>query len=248
MADLVISFWLWWGASLAVVLALSALRAVRMQTGWLVAAIVIHAGYLATNTTGLPFLDLELVFGDLNWNWDGKIFSIIATILILTILTVCSRRVNFEAAGVTLRQHEGSVLPAWIATAILAALAIAAEIAVSDGRSLGAERFLFQATMPGLDEELYFRGLLLLVLSLAIQSGSANMLGASISWAGMVTTLLFGLGHSLFWREGAASFSSAAFIYTFILGFGILWIRQRTGSILIPILAHNLINVSGSFF
>lgn len=248
MTDLVISFGLWWGVSLAVILALSVFRAVKIQAGWLVVAIVIHAIYLTTNSIGLPILDLEVIFGDLAWNWDGKIFSVIATTFALVALTVCSRQVSFEAAGVTLRQNEGSVAPAWIATVILVVLVIAAEVAVSDGQSLGVERLVFQATMPGLDEELYFRGLLLLILSLSICSAGANILGASISWAGMLTTLLFGLGHSLFWQDAAVGFSSAAFIYTFILGFGLLWIRQRTGSILIPILAHNLINVSGSFF
>jgi len=33
-----------------------------------------------------------------------------------------------------------------------------------------------------------------------------------------------------------------------VCGFGLLWLRERTGSVVIPIIAHNLINGLGSFF
>ncbi|MEM9618601.1 MAG: CPBP family intramembrane glutamic endopeptidase [Pseudomonadota bacterium] len=231
-----------------IVALLKVFRFAALNPTWLIIAVVLHGLYASVNLIGIPFWDIEAVFGDLNWNWDGKIASFVVSLLVLLLLSIISKKVSFQKAGVTLTQNPGAVVPALIATGLLVASVIAAEIAVNDGCSLGVERILFQATMPGIDEEIYFRGLLLLVLAIAVESRGVNFLGAPINWAGVLVTLLFGLGHSLFWQEGAFGFSIVAFVFTFYLGFGLLWIREKTGSIFIPLVAHNLINVSGSFF
>ncbi len=248
MLEYAISFGAWWGVVLLIVALLKVFRFAAVNPTWLVIAVVLHGLYASVNLIGIPFWDIEAVFGDLNWNWDGKIASVAVSILALLVLSLVSKKISFRKAGVTLAQNPGSIVPAIIATGLLVASVIAAEIAVSDGRSLGVERLLYQATMPGIDEEIYFRGLLLLVLAIAAESRGVNFLGAPINWAGLLATLLFGLGHSLFWQEGAFGFSIVAFVFTFYLGFGLLWIREKTGSILIPLVAHNLINVSSSFF
>lgn len=248
MLEYAISFGAWWAAVLLIVVLLKVFRVAAVNPVWLVIAVVLHGLYASVNLIGIPFWDIEAVFGDLNWNWDGKIASVAVSILALLALSLASKKISFRKAGVTLAQNPGSIVPALIATGLLVASIIAAEIAANDGRSLGVERLLYQATMPGIDEEIYFRGLLLLVLAIAVESRGVNFLGATINWAGLLVTLLFGLGHSLFWQEGALGFSIVAFVFTFYLGFGLLWIREKTGSIFIPLVAHNLINVSGSFF
>ena len=153
-----------------------------------------------------------------------------------------------QQTGVTLKQAPGSILPAMVLTAILVAAVVGLEVLSADGTDTSTERLLYQATMPGLDEEPFYRGLFLYALSAALISGRWNMLGAPIGWAGVLITIIFGLGHSLMYSEGAIAMSWIAFIYTGILGFGLLWLRERTGSLVMPIVAHNLINFSSSFF
>lgn len=63
--------------------------------------------------------------------------------------------------------------------------------------------------------------------------------------AGALVTLLF--GHGLGWGEGGVVVSWIALVYTAFLGFWLLWIRQRTGSVIMAIVAHNLINFISSF-
>ena len=246
--DYAISFSAWWGVIVLVVAALKVFRLIVFNPVWLVVAFVLHGLYMSANVIGIPFWDIEAVMGDLRWNWDGKIASFAISVLALLALSIISQKISFRKAGVTLVQNPGSVIPALIVMGVLIASVIALEIAANDGKSLGVERLLFQATMPGFDEEIYFRGVLLLVLAIAVENKGVNFLSAPINWAGFLVTLLFGLGHSMFWQDGAFGFSVIIFVYTFYLGFGLLWIREKTGSILIPLVAHNLINVSGSFF
>ena len=113
---------------------------------------------------------------------------------------------------------------------------------------MAPERLLYQATMPGLDEELFFRGLFLAVLGAAVPSGGVNLFGARITVAGLLVTLLFGLGHGVGIEDGKPFVSWIFIAVTAWFGFGLLWVRERTGSVLLPLLGHNLINFSGSFF
>ena len=248
MSEFLMTFGLWWGVVLLVAALLHVTRLARLDFGWLALAIILHGLYFMATYLSLPFVDLEQWFGELHWNWDGKVAAIVLSLTALTILSLFSKQVSFRKAGLTFKQIEGSVKPAAFVTFLLIALTIAAELAANDGANTALERLLFQATMPGIDEEIYFRGVLLLVMGLAMRSGAFRLLGAPISWAGVLVTILFGLGHSLFWQDGGLGFSVLFFGITAFLGFGLLWLRERTGSILIPLIAHNLINFTASFF
>ena len=248
MNEFAITFGLWWGVVLAFAAVLNLTRLARLDFKWLALAIVLHGLYFAAVFSGLPFVDFEQIIGDLQWNWDGKIAAIGLSIAALTIFSLFSKQAGFRQAGFTFKQIEGSVAPALIVTFLLVALTVGAEIAANDGADTSLERLLFQATMPGIDEEMYFRGVLLLVMGLAVSSGAFRLFGAPISWAGILVTILFGLGHSLFWKDGALEFSVVFFAITAFLGFGLLWLRERTGSIVVPLVAHNLINFTASFF
>ncbi len=248
MGELVMTFGLWWGVVLIIAALLHVMRFARLDLGWLALAIILHGLYVTAVSSGLPNIDLTQWFGELAWNWDGKIAAVFVSISVLTVFSLFRRKVNFRDAGLTTRQSPGSALPAAIVTLLLVGLTVGLEIVAADGADTSLERLLFQATMPGLDEEIYFRGVLLLVMSLSVRSTGIRLGGAPINWAGLLVTLLFGLGHSLFWQDGAMGFSLVFFVYTGILGFGLLWLRERTGSILFPLFAHNLINFSSSFF
>ncbi|MEZ5892416.1 MAG: CPBP family intramembrane glutamic endopeptidase [Parvularculaceae bacterium] len=247
MADLAMTVALWLGAVLIVALGMRALRLSGFHALWFAAAAVIAAAYTLAIFVGGDILPLRQWIGPHEWNWGGKIVAIGVSLLLFATLTL-SGALSRKDMGFTLVQKQGSLLPALVATALLAGSGIAMEIAAADGLSLGAERLAYQATMPGLDEELYFRGVLLAVLAAAVPSRGVNLLGARITAAGLLSTLLFGVGHGVFVADGAVQTSWLFVAVTAYMGFGLLWIRERTGSILIPILAHNAINLSGSFF
>lgn len=83
---------------------------------------------------------------------------------------------------------------------------------------------------------------------------AANILGGSLipfpeaefNWGGLLATLLFATSHGVSWGDSGIQLAADALIVTAYLGFGLLWIRQRTGSVVIPIIAHNLINVASN--
>lgn len=180
---------------------------------------------------------------DLKWNWVGKIVAIAATLLLIRFMP----GVDARSAGLTWRQRAGSLVPVLVCTALMCALAWGAEAYAADGSDLSPERLLYQATMPGIDEELFFRGLLLALL-LKVFDERWSLAGAPIGPAAAAITFFFAAGHGLAVVDGTLHFDGFAFAITGALGFGLLWLRQRTGSLVAPVLVHNLLNVGSSFF
>ena len=103
---------------------------------------------------------------------------------------------------------------------------------------------MFQATLPGLDEELYFRGLLLLLMHQAFGKG-LRIWWADTGWGLWLVVLIFGLAHGFTYEDGAlVGVSFGAIFLTGYIGFILTWMRERTGSLLVPILYHNLFNLT----
>lgn len=247
MTDPILTLAALWAPLLAVIAILWIARAAKPNLVWLVVALFFFAAYFAALNFLGDFIPVRDYFGALDWNWGGKIAGIATSIVLLIGLWLIGRKPPRES-GVTLKQDPGALLPALIATAVLVGASIGLEILFDDGVSTDPERLWFQATMPGLDEELHWRGVFLLAMNEAVRGGRLNVLGAPLSWGGLLTVLLFGLGHGVAVQDGEFGFSLLAIAVTGGFGLGLLWIRERTGSIVIPIIAHNLINFCSSFF
>lgn len=177
----------------------------------------------------------------LRFNWTGKVIAIALTLAMMATVPGMTR----TDYGLTLRQAEGSLLPSILVTAGLCAFSWGIRWLMSGGSEPTAEVLLYQATMPGLDEELFFRGLLLALLVRAF-GDRWPVGGAPIGPGAIVATFVFAAGHALLIRNGAMMFDPIFLGFTAVIGFGLLWIRQRTGSLLLPVLAHNIINVGGT--
>ena len=96
------------------------------------------------------------------------------------------------------------------------------------------ETWLYQASMPGLVEELLFRGVLLALLDRAFvarRKVSASRSAGVRRWSRLVFLALHGvrIGH-------LTGVLPAALLF--------LWLRQLTGSLVMPIAVHNLWNLS----
>jgi hypothetical protein len=158
----------------------------------------------------------------------------------MLILLYLTRKVlSKDEVGLTFRQNPGSVLPACIVTLLLAAWALLVGISSPKGK-LDITTLAYLATMPGLNEALVYRGILLAIL-IKIIPGNLKLLGALFGWGIIVTSLLFGLLHG-FWIDDdlAVHIEGIALRNTILSGLVFAWLRVRTGSLAMPVTAHGL--------
>lgn len=94
--------------------------------------------------------------------------------------------------------------------------------------------------MPGLAEELVYRGCLLGLLD-RLFLGRLRMFAAPLGWGALVTALLFGLLHGL-WLDSFLSLHIdwIALRNAVVSGLVFAWLRARTGSLVMPVVAHGL--------
>ena len=248
MLDILFMLAIWWAPVLLIIGFLALRGKTEVSAPWLVASIAFYAIYVAAVFSGFHIPGFEAAFGETQYNWSGKLLAIATSAVMIVATVKSSKNLSFADAGLTFRQREGSVGPALIAIALMIAFIIGLQMLANDGTSLDTETLIYQATVPGIDEELMFRGLLLLGLSMAVTGKTWNLWGAPVGWAAILVTLFFALGHSIMVTDGALQTSVIAMIYTAILGWALMWIRLRTGSILLPIIAHNATNFTGQFF
>lgn len=189
----------------------------------------------------LPFAFPVLKIGHLNWS--GKIFSIVVTYAII----LSRRRHDPARKFVTLSQKEGAGRrSAVIILLLLLFSALNSVLGGSEGRPpINWETLLFEATLPGIDEEAVYRAAFLGYILAAVRvKGAPSWRGT----AGSVFTcaVLFGLLHALHFDPALhMHFDATAFAFTGIVGAGLAILTLNSGSILLPVIAHNLTNCIG---
>lgn len=221
---------------LAVVAAFGAVGAMLFERNfrfkWFMASLALFVLYDLLLTRG--FYAIPNIPTDARWNWSGKALAAIGMLLIASLPTF-----GLKKAGLTLAQRNGFLTPL-IVTAILGASFFI--LAISDGSGpADFETIAFQWTMPGIDEEMFYRGVLLLALNEAFKS-RVDVLGAQIGYGGLLSSLLFGLVHALAYDDGGFAFNIETFAVTGLPSLILLWLRERTGSLFFPIVAHNFAN------
>ena len=205
----------------------------RFAPRWLLIAalLVIINDALLTNFYGT----LPELLPDSDWNWQGKLLALAATLVTAALPMFGWRRV-----GLTLRQAPGSLGAALPVLALYCAFFVALALAFpSDGAS--AEDVAFQLTMPGLEEEIFYRGLLLFALMQAF-TGRLHFLGVDWGWGAVLSCLLFGLAHAFGFSDGQFSFDPLVMALTGVPSLIGVWLALRTGSVLLPIVMHNFGN------
>jgi uncharacterized protein len=220
-------------AALAFAVFLLARAADRTITVPLAALCALYLG-LDDLLTGLPSASAAFAFIDGDWNWSGKVYSLLLSAVVIVVL-----RMRRGDLGLRLRQDAPRL-------AIVAVLGF-----IAWGTCLGllfqpgaydAETLAFQATMPGLSEELVYRGIAPAILMGAILGRRPS---DRMPWAVIgATAVLFGAWHSLGYRDGAFSFELMSGLFPFLGSIAGGWLRFRTGSLLVPVLGHCLANVA----
>ncbi len=175
------------------------------------------------------------------WNWQGKILALAATLAVAALPAFGWRR-----SGLTLAQTAGS-LKSCIPVALLYGLFfVAMAFVFPDHDPASRETIAFQLTMPGLEEEPFYRGVLLFALDRAF-TARVRLLGVEWGWGAVLSCALFGLAHAFGFSHGWFSFDPMTMALTALPSFIAVWLRLRTGSVLLPVLLHNFGNSISMF-
>lgn len=211
----------------------------RVRWRWLVAALVLNLVYQALLTRG--FWMIPDPFAQADWNWAGKLAAIASTLIVMSLPAF-----GWKRCGMTLDQGPrwGGAMVMFVA---LAGLFFWLALSGADGKPDSLETIAFQWTMPGLDEEFFYRGTLLLALNEAFR-GRIGIAGVPIGYGGVLTSFLFGITHALSFKAGAVDFDLMTFAMTGLPAFLLLWLRERTGSLVLPVIAHNIANGASTLF
>ena len=174
------------------------------------------------------------------WNWSGKLYAITGSIIFYSLFRKAFSQHNY----ITFRQNNNSLKPKFYAVVVIFFVSVGLACFSANKSETSLEDFLFQFTMPGLDEELAFRGIMLGLLSNTLQPkiylGSRSLGNPAL----IITSILFAAGHS-FSIDGNWVFHQNwfEFINMFAIGLLLGWMTIKSGSILMSILVHDLINI-----
>lgn len=206
---------------------------------WLLAAagLIVLNDFLLTRGYGL----LPRLLASAEWNWQGKLLALGATLAIASLPSFGWRR-----SGLTLAQASGS-LRTVVPVALVYCLVFVILAHFFRGGPANGETIAFELTMPGLEEEPFYRGVLLLALDRAFSS-RVRLLGVEWGWGAVLSCALFGLAHAFGFSQGHFSFDPLIMAGTALPSFIGVWFRLRTGSVLLPILIHNFGNSIFLFF
>ncbi len=204
---------------------------------WLLIAtvMVLLNDALLTNLYGL----LPDLLPSLQWNWQGKLLALAATLMLAR-----SPCLGWANAGLAVKQAAGSLRTALPVAVVYCVFFVALAFAFPSG-SASHETIAFQLSMPGLEEEAFYRGLLLAALDRAYR-GRVRFLGIDWGWGAPLSCVMFGLAHAFGYSDGAFAFEPMVMLLTTIPAILAVWLRYRTGSLLLPVVLHNAGN-SASF-
>ena len=229
-----------WGPAALLLLALPALRNPR-NTRWLLLTVaIILADSIATL---IPFIYRPLLIPHLHYNWSGKLIDIavMVTIMLALVASGAFRRTDL---GFSLRQAPGSRRDtALVAIPFLLLVAVLAATEWGNTTLPNPETILYEATLPGLAEELAWRGLLLALFD-RMFAGRVTILGASLGYGAIATSLVFGFVHGVQFDSKLVLHTALDNgIFAAVTGLVLVWIRARTKSLVFPILTHNATNL-----
>ena len=176
----------------------------------------------------------------LYYNWGYKGLSLVLN-LIIAIILIASREFRSRELGLSFLQAPGTgrvlltvVLPFLVLLVVLPAM-------YQGAMDHTLEALLFQATMPGLTEELTFRGIYLALFD-RMFAARFRVFGAELGYGAIATSLAFGLVHAVpsDWYFGHVNYILG--IKTALFGLFMVWVRCRSRSLVLPVMLHNLCN------
>jgi membrane protease YdiL (CAAX protease family) len=194
----------------------------------------------------LVILDVALIeiprvdgFQQLHWSWQECILSTAWPFLLVALVP----GISLASIGVTSRFRPGWLKPSLVAG--LLALAVPAAFSLLGVRKkLDTQGWVFLLIMPGLAEELVFRGVYQ-SLGNRVFGKPWRLAGAEFGWALIITAILFAGSNGLVAVDPQlhARIVLHAAIAPFMLSLVSGWIRERTDSVWPSVIGHNLSNI-----
>jgi membrane protease YdiL (CAAX protease family) len=182
-------------------------------------------------------LNISVVAGQ-KWNWIGKSGSL----LWIVIFIFTTRLLTKKDVGWTLSIINPKGVLIIIAVILFGRLAIRLFFqGFNSGYNI--ETFIYEATLPGIAEEIVFRGILLGLLNKVFLKRWI-VLRTFFGKGLIVTSILFGLVHGLSLnRSWIPDLNSQRFIMTGAMGFAFGIVKEKSKSLIPGILFHNLWNI-----
>ena len=177
---------------------------------------------------------LKIFHWDTHWNWNGKFYATIGSILFL----VFYRKFKLADYFLTFKQNKSFAKTGILIVASILLIKSSVFYFYDTKMNWNLDTLLFQFSAPGINEEIIYRGIMLGLLT-KILKPKILFLNPAI----VITALLFGLAHGLSLNDSLEiNFALTSFLRTFGLGLVWAWLTIRSGSILLALLAHNLGN------
>jgi len=178
-------------------------------------------------------------FQHLHWSWQECLLSTAWPFLLIALVP----GISLAAIGVTSRFRPDWLKPSIVA--LLLALAVPAVFCMLGARkTLDAEGWVFLLIMPGLAEELVFRGMYQSLLN-RVFGKPWRLAGAEFGWGLIITAILFAGSNGLVAVDPPlhARIVPHAAIAPVMLSFVSGWVRERTDSVWPSVFGHNLSNI-----
>ena len=199
--------------------------------------------YLVSNVLTYSLSDITIFTGQ-RYNWVGKGTA-------LAFLLICV----FNIPTFNSRQFGWTTKILWVGTRPILALCfiyflLRIGLYYSSGSAsatFDSETVLFQATLPGLQEELLYRGILLGLLNRIFVNPTWKFCKVEFGWPVIITSILFGMAHGISINNNYhLDINYFNFFRTIFDGFLFALLVQKTKSIFPGVIFHNLLNLIGN--
>ncbi|HXY09656.1 MAG TPA: CPBP family intramembrane glutamic endopeptidase [Terriglobales bacterium] len=205
-----------------------------------------HRWGLLLFVASLVVLDFALVeiprvdgFQHHHWSWQESLLSSVWPFLVVAVVPW----ISLASIGVTSRFRSGWLRPSIVAGIV--ALAVPTVFFVLGARKkLDREGWAFLLIMPGLAEELVFRGVYQSLLNRGFGK-PWRLVNAEFGWGLIIAAILFAGSNGLVAVDPQLHVRIVlpAAIVPVMLSLVSGWIRERTDSIWLCVLGHNLSNI-----
>lgn len=186
----------------------------------------------------LPRISTKFNLIQSSWNWEGKIYGVICGV----VCYYTFRKYFKENDFFTLKQNPQHI-KSTVTTAIGIVLLSTVAWFILGKTPWNTETLAFQISLPGIDEEIMFRGVLLGLLASSLKEKVLYVVSPSV----VLTAILFGFTHSLtLANDYSVDFDILYFSQTAFAGYIWGWITIKSRSILLAILSHNFSNFFGT--
>lgn len=209
--------------------------------------VLLFAGFIVVDNACIWLMKVVKVVPDWGgWNWQGKVLEAAVPVLLALALPAAF---GVKRMGLRLPESKRSWRETGIACVLYLVIGVPLILLMGAhfGMTADAPTYAYEATMPGLGEEIMYRGLMLMVLNEAF-GRPWKFAGIQFGWGFIIVSALFGILHGV----DAPSVDKIQIMWTGMIfpgltGIVLAWLRERTGSVWTGVVFHNFVNTVNQF-